>query len=237
MEVLYLFGFLTCAAHASKAAAAEDTFAALLSKMEKFERRQGDQEERLAENRLRIAELEARLEKKEMEPATMSVCGYMNQWSISGATVLYSHLFHQETNLATGGLDKYRGVFTAGLSGVHLITWSLLAENRPPAFDYPPLDPVDLHLHLNGQEMPEARHVSWSGKANDDVIYELGGRTVMLSLEEGDKLERQLRPKHCRGHILHCTHVVFKKSKKLMTIFLPDKLNMIPICHYYVAVS
>ena len=189
MEILYLFLFLTCAAHASKAAAAEDTFAALLSKMEKFERRQGEQEEKLAENKLRIAELEARLEKKVMEPATMSVCGYMNQWSTSGATVLYSHLFHQETNLATGGLDKYSGVFTAGLSGVHLITWSLLAENRPPAFDYPPLDPVDLHLYLNGLEMPEARHVSWSGEANDDLIYELGGRTVMLSLQEGDTLE------------------------------------------------
>jgi len=134
-------------------------------------------------------------------PPFIHSCGYQYSSHITHQTIPYSSLLYSSTNTEGGGLDIATGVFTSPLAGSYTVTWSLMAGDDHGNQE----NLVVIYLRQNGQNIKESRHVSgYSGPGV--VVYEQGGRTLVLHLDMGDTLD--LYCDDCGAYIYYTTFCV-----------------------------
>jgi len=141
-------------------------------------------------------------------PPYMHACGaHSDGLSIKSATIPYSTLLYSSTNKPGGGLDIASGVFTSSYPGSYTVTWSLIAGDD--AGD----NIVVIYLQHNGQNIEESEHFSeYTGPSG--WVYEQGGRTMVLHLDQGDTLEL-----HCQD----CTAEIYKTTF-CVSLTTPDSI-------------
>jgi len=103
-------------------------------------------------------------------------CGYRNYWPSSGSTITYDHLL---LDTGVGSLSTSTGEYTAEVGGLYQVTWSL--TNRVDSGEY-----NWIYLYKNDEAVEGGHHSYYQN--SDGYIYEQGGRTLLLELDEGDRL-------------------------------------------------
>merc|ERR1712061_589245 len=100
-----------------------------------------------------------------------------------------------------GTLDASSGVWTTNVPGIYMVTWSL--QNWVARQNY-----NKIFLHRNGNRIGESEHYSYisptptfgmykQSLTNSQMIWEQGGRTMLLRLNARDTLS--LRTRYFRG--------------------------------------
>ena len=102
-------------------------------------------------------------------------CAYKNHWTAGNSIITYDTLTISSMSGVAGGLNIKTGVFTAGLSGVWSVSYSL--KSRQYSGD-------EASLYLNGDHLVESSHDTF----HSGEVRSLGGRTLYMRLQSGDSL-------------------------------------------------
>lgn len=124
--------------------------------------------------------LRKKLERLEwMMEVTSSHCGYQKEHSLANSLIVYSSL------LVDVGLGSLReGVWRSGVSGLYSINYSMYNSLDPGEWNH-------IFLYRNGLKMVESEHESGHSRDGRGYVYDMGGRTMVLKLSQGDTLELQ----------------------------------------------
>merc|ERR1712142_1143666 len=155
----------------------------------------------LAETKTELSETKSEIKRMRNTPY-MHACGaHIDKLNMKSTTIPYYTLLYSSTNTEGGGLDIASGVFTSSYPGSYTVTWALHPYND--AGDHY----VSIYLQHNGQNIDESHHLSYySGPGPNSQVWDQGGRTLVLHLDQGDTL--QLYCEDCTAYIFHTTFCV-----------------------------
>ena len=113
-------------------------------------------------------------------------CGYqagaaatLSTFSRAGSTIPYSRLL---VDSGVSSLDTQTGVWTAGVSGIYQISWSLSTGLEAG-------EDTSVYLYRDGEVMAESEHYSASFSDSSVETWDQGGGDMVLSLTSGQTLE------------------------------------------------
>lgn len=122
----------------------------------------------------KLERLQSRLEGMEV---TSSHCGYQKEHSRANSLIVYSSLL---VDVGVGSLSK--GVWRSGVAGLYSINYSMYNSLDPGEWNH-------IFLFRNGLKMVESEHESGHSRDGRGYVYDMGGRTMVLKLSQGDTLE------------------------------------------------
>merc|ERR1711915_92820 len=168
---------------------------ALRSNVEQLQAKNDKMEKELEEFNSKAATLESRSVELEYEtsrliegvstlqdPPRYHVCVHRDYTSTFQDVLTYSNLLFSSSNVEVADFNLDTGSFTSGFPGTYTVTWSLLAHN-----DYND-HPIFIVLRKNGKRIWESETYSQYTGASG-IVYEQGGRTLMLHLDSGDFID------------------------------------------------
>merc|ERR1719458_509638 len=134
-----------------------------------------------------LVPLRSQVERALEEPPRLASCAYQGAWNTPGTVTYSTALLEHRSGEEDGGgqLNRTSGVFTTLTPGVFTFVisgWVWMENARLPREG----DNACLHLWLNDQKVVGSHWHSYSSgkKGSTDV----GSRTLMLQLEEGDEV-------------------------------------------------
>merc|ERR1719317_788540 len=116
-------------------------------------------------------------------PPYIHACGSnTNFLSFQSHTIPYTSLLYSSTNTEGGGLDITTGVFTAPWGGSYTVYWDTSAKLDHGKF-------INVFLQKNEIDIKESYHHSLYNNGPSGIVYDQGGRTMVVYLALGDTLQ------------------------------------------------
>ena len=116
--------------------------------------------------------------------------------SIRSQRIIYTKLMYSSTNIAGAELVPSNGTFISAYPGSYTVTWSLQTDVGDVEKG------VELYLRKNKEKVPYSIYLT-SYTGGRGVVWDQGGRTLVLHLDRGDTLD--LFCVDCSGGINHVT--------------------------------
>merc|ERR1719347_622850 len=177
-------------------------------KWTKAEEKWTNTEDKLAEALTELAETKSEIQRMKNTPY-MHACGaHIDKLNMKSAIIPYSTLLYSSTNTEGGGLDIASGVFTSSWSGSYTVSLGLIAQDDAGEHT------VDIYLQHNGENIDESRHYSYYNEVSSGRVGDVGGRSLVLHLDQGDTL--QLFCADCSAGVYYTTFCVSLTSFDMM---------------------
>ena len=120
-------------------------------------------------------------------PPYLNLCASQHVFAGVSQAISYESIFFSAYNEEwqdSHGMDISSGVFTAPISGIYSVTYSLMNSLHSPE------EIISIFVHKNGERIPESEHFSkYAHSGTTGWTYDQGGRSITLHLNSGDRLE------------------------------------------------